>query len=78
MDGGWVWGVGQGNIFGAFLVVFGLGGGKGCVCLVCATKEEALAPSSHQLITAGVSGCATIQSVMVTPRADGATCGYRR
>jgi hypothetical protein len=35
MDGCGIWRVGNGDVFGAVLDVFGLGGGAGCVCAVC-------------------------------------------
>ena len=50
MDGGWIRRVGQGNVFGAFLVMFGLGGGKGFVYFMCTAKGQTLALSTAGLI----------------------------
>jgi hypothetical protein len=38
VDGGWVRRVREGEVLGAVLDVFGLGGGAGCVCDVCAAE----------------------------------------
>jgi hypothetical protein len=40
--GGWVRRVGEGEVFGAVLDVFGLRGGAGCVCDVTVCAAEAL------------------------------------
>ena len=38
MDGGGIWCLGNGEVFGAVLDVFGLGGGAGHVCAICVSQ----------------------------------------
>jgi hypothetical protein len=40
VDGCGIWRVGHGDVFGAVLDMFGLGGGAGRVCAVCVSQVD--------------------------------------